>query len=108
VKRVLSNCKASVTTCLSVAECFEVLSEAKPDVLLTDVGMREVDGYSLIRQLRALSPERGGNTPAAAVTAFARSEDRRQVLLAGFDMHVAKPVEPGELVAVVARLARQR
>ena len=79
----------------------------KPQVLLTDIGMSGMDGYSLIRLVRGLPLDEGGGTPAAALTAFARSEDRRQALLAGFDMHVAKPVEPGELVAVVARLARR-
>jgi len=65
------------------------------------------DGYSLIKQVRALSADEGGETPAITLTAFARSEDRRRAMLAGFDIHVAKPVEPGELVAVVARLARR-
>jgi CheY-like chemotaxis protein len=108
VKHVLGRCNASVTTCSSAAECLAALPAVNPNVLLTDIGMREVDGYSLIRRLRALPPDEGGDTPAAALTAFARSEDRRRALLAGFDMHVAKPVEPGELVAVVARLARRR
>jgi CheY-like chemotaxis protein len=69
--------------------------------------MPDMDGYTPIGKLRALSPEQGGRTPAVALTAFARSEDRRQAMLAGFDVHVAKPVEPGELVAVVSRLARR-
>jgi CheY-like chemotaxis protein len=69
--------------------------------------MPHEDGYSLVRALRALPRERGGETPAVALTAFARSEDRRRAMLSGFDMHVSKPVEPGELVAVVARLARR-
>ena len=69
--------------------------------------MPDMDGYTLIGDLRALSPEQGGRTPAVALTAFARSEDRRQAMLAGFDVHVAKPLEPGELVAVVSRLARR-
>jgi CheY-like chemotaxis protein len=72
-----------------------------------DIGMADMDGYTLIGKLRALTPDRGGRTPAVALTAFARSEDRRQAMLAGFDVHVAKPVEPGELVAVVSRLARR-
>jgi CheY-like chemotaxis protein len=72
-----------------------------------DIGMPDMDGYTLISKLRALTPEQGGRTPAVALTAFARSEDRRQAMLAGFDVHVAKPVEPGELIAVVSRLARR-
>jgi hypothetical protein len=65
------------------------------------------DGYDLIRWLRSLPPERGGSVPAAAVTAYARSEDRRRVLLAGFDIQVSKPFDPGELLAVVASLDRR-
>jgi|GEM_PF-6734193 len=61
----------------------------------------------MIKQVRSLAADQGGHTPAVARTAFARSDDRRRAMLAGFDAHVAKPVEPGELVAVVARLARR-
>ena len=105
--RVLGKSNAAVTTCTSGAACLEVLGERKPHVLLADIGMRGMDGYALIRRVRALSSEQGGHIAAVAVTAFARSEDRRRALLAGFDMHVAKPVEPAELVAVVARLGRR-
>jgi len=79
----------------------------RPDVVIIDIGMPEMDGYDLIGKLRALTPEQGGRTPAVALTAFARSEDRRQAMLAGFDVHVAKPVEPSELGAVVSRLAHR-
>jgi CheY-like chemotaxis protein len=65
------------------------------------------DGYALIRQVRQLPPEQGGNVPAIALTAFARSEDRRRSMLAGFQMHIAKPVEPAELIAVVTNLANR-
>ena len=78
-----------------------------PDVLISDIGMPGLDGYAMMRELRTLPREKGGETPAVALTAFARSEDRRRAMLAGFDMHVSKPVEPGELVAVVARMARR-
>ena len=67
--------------------------------------MPEEDGYALIRQVRALPAEEGGNTPAVALTAYARSEDRLKVILAGFQMHMAKPVEAAELLALVASLA---
>jgi signal transduction histidine kinase/CheY-like chemotaxis protein len=107
VRRILVACNASVTTCASVPQCLAALPASKPHVLLTDIGLRETDGYALIRQLRALPPAHGGTLPAVALTALARSEDRRQAMLAGFDIHVAKPVEPGELLAVVARLARR-
>ncbi len=67
--------------------------------------MPEEDGYDLIRQVRSLNAEQGGGVPAAALTAFARSEDRRRALMAGYQTHLAKPVEAGELLAVVASLA---
>ena len=66
-----------------------------------------MDGYSLIKAVRALRPEDGGTTPVVALTAHARSQDRRRAMLTGFDIHVARPVEPSELEAVVARLARR-
>jgi len=107
VKRIMEDCGAVVKACTSGLECLECLPEFRPDVLIMDIGMAEMDGYALIAKVRALSPNQGGRTPAVALTAFARSEDRRQAMLAGFDVHVAKPVEPGELVAVVSRLARR-
>ena len=80
-----------------------VSSLSRPDVIVSDVGMPEADGYDLIRQVRARhSPK---EIPAIALTAFARPEDRKRALLAGFQSHVAKPVDPAELVAAVASLA---
>jgi signal transduction histidine kinase/ActR/RegA family two-component response regulator len=107
VKRMMEDFGATVTTCSSGAECLECIPRQRPDVLIMDIGMPDMDGYTLIGKIRALSPEQGGRTPAVALTAFARSEDRRQAMLAGFDVHVAKPVEPSELVAVISRLARR-
>ena len=75
-------------------------------MFIMDIGMPEMDGYTLVGKLRALNRDEGGRT-GVALTAFARSENRRQAMLAGFDVHVAKPVEPGELVAVVSRLAHR-
>lgn len=94
-----------VTTVTAASEALMLVQTAAPDVILLDIGMPDMDGYTLIKTLRAMSEKDGGRTPAVALTAFARSEDRRQAMLAGFDVHVAKPVEPGELVAVVSRLA---
>jgi CheY-like chemotaxis protein len=105
VKRIMEDCGAGVKACTSGAECLACVPTFRPDVLITDIGMPDMDGYTLIKTLRAMSEKDGGRTPAVALTAFARSEDRRQAMLAGFDVHVAKPVEPGELVAVVSRLA---
>ena len=104
-RRVLSDHGARVVTSESAAGARASIAEYRPDVIVADVGMPEEDGYSLIRAIRALPPDRGGSTPAAAVTALARPEDRRRALLAGFQTHVAKPVDIVELVAVVASLA---
>ncbi|HEV2294506.1 MAG TPA: PAS domain S-box protein [Tepidisphaeraceae bacterium] len=105
IKRLLENCEAVVTTATSVEEALELLDSTPFDVIVSDIGMPDRDGYDLARSLRSLLPAQGGKTPAVALTAFARSEDRTRAMLAGFDMHVAKPVEPSELCAVVARLA---
>jgi PAS domain S-box-containing protein len=104
-KRMLESCNATVITASSAAEAFEVVQRERPGVLLCDIGMPEEDGYQLLRRIRALPTEQGGNVPAVALTAFARSEDRRRALMAGFQMHLPKPVESPELIAVVASLS---
>ena len=81
------------------------LEQHKPDVLISDLGMPDEDGYSLISKIRALPSERGGQIPAAALTAYARAEDRMRVLRSGFQFHLPKPVDSAELVTVVASLA---
>jgi len=107
VKHLLEQCGVSVSACASAEECLARLPVWHPDVLVSDIGMPGMDGYAMLRELRTSPREKGGETPAIALTAFARSEDRRRAMLAGFDMHVSKPVEAGELVAVVARMARR-
>jgi PAS domain S-box-containing protein len=104
VSAVLTRRGAHVFTALSTADAFDVLARERPDVLLADVEMPGEDGISFIRRVRALPPAEGGRVPAAALTAYASSADRTHALLAGFDMHVPKPVQPVELAAVVARL----
>jgi signal transduction histidine kinase/ActR/RegA family two-component response regulator len=104
---VLGQRGAIVTSCATASAALEEFERACPDVLLSDIEMPGEDGYSLIRRIRARSPARGGKVPAAAITAYGRMEDRVRALSAGFTMHVAKPVEPSELTAVVASLARQ-
>ncbi|HZS08615.1 MAG TPA: ATP-binding protein, partial [Blastocatellia bacterium] len=89
----------------SAAEALSAVEVWRPDVLVSDIGMPVEDGYALIRRLRALTPECGGLIPAVALTAYARSEDRLRALSAGYQMHVAKPVDPAELAAVIASLA---
>jgi PAS domain S-box-containing protein len=105
ISRVLQECKAKVIVATSANEAMELLKRERPSVIVSDIGMPEEDGYELIRQVRSLPDAQGGSTPAAALTAFARSEDRTRALRAGYQSHVAKPVEPSELVAVVASLA---
>jgi PAS domain S-box-containing protein len=105
VSAVLARRGAHVFTALSTADAFEVLTRERPDVVLADVEMPGEDGLMFIRRVRALPSEEGGSVPAAALTAYASSADRTHALLAGFDMHVPKPVQPVELAAVVARLA---
>lgn len=83
-----------------------VVDKEPSDVVLTDLGMPGEDGYSLIARLRALPRNLGGATPAACLTGYASTEDRRRALLVGFTMHLPKPVDPAELVAVVTSLAR--
>jgi PAS domain S-box-containing protein len=103
METVLSERGAQVRSVASAGEALDSAQRDPPDVLVSDLAMPEMDGYALLRELRG-RPETP-RIPAAAVTAYARPEDRRQALLAGFQMHVAKPIEPGELVAVVASLA---
>jgi len=103
--RVLGRHGGRVLTAGSAKAGWQSVSDHRPDVIVADIGMPEEDGYSLIRAIRALPADRGGSTPAAAVTALARPEDRRRALMAGFQTHVAKPIDMTELVAVVASLA---
>jgi len=83
---------------------LENLTDQAPDVLVSDIGMADEDGYSLIRKLRQLEAQRGGRMPAIALTAYASSDEREQALLAGFQMHLTKPMQAAELVTVVASL----
>jgi CheY-like chemotaxis protein/nitrogen-specific signal transduction histidine kinase len=96
---------AEVKACASAAEALEGIGRWRPSVLVSDIGMPDEDGYALIGKLRALGPERGGRIPAVALTAYARSEDRTRALASGFQAHVPKPIEAGELVVVIASLA---
>ena len=102
---VLQKRGARVFMAASGAEALEMLERDRPDVLLSDIALQDQDGYDLIRKVRSLSAERGGRIPAAALTGYGRLEDRMRALSAGFQLHAAKPVEPAELIAVVASLA---
>ena len=107
LKDVLEAAGASVCTASSAAEALDVIGAFNADVLVADIGMPEIDGFELIRRIRALDDPKLRDIPAAALTAFARSEDRTKALQTGFEMHLAKPVDPGELVASVAMLVRR-
>ena len=100
----LEQCGSEVVTAGSAMEALVALEKSKPDVLISDIGMPEEDGYALISKVRALSAARGGKVPAIALTAYARTEDRVRALMAGFQVHLPKPIEPVELMAVVASL----
>jgi PAS domain S-box-containing protein len=102
---VLQKRGARVFMASSAAEALDLLQRERPDVLLSDIALQDQDGYDLIRKVRSLPQEMGGRTPAAALTGYGRLEDRMRALSAGFQLHAAKPVEPAELVAVVASLA---
>jgi PAS domain S-box-containing protein len=103
----LAQCGAEVKVTGSVAEALEALVTDVPDLLISDIGMPDEDGYELIRRVRELPVECGRKVPAIALTAYARVEDRMQALRAGYQMHVPKPVELAELVAVAASLVRR-
>ena len=113
---ILGEYGTEVITAASATEAIEAITQGarsasaqlKPNILISDIAMPGVDGYSLIRKVRTLSSEQGGQIPAIALTAYASEEERTRILDTGFQMHIPKPVEPSELVAVVAKLAQTR
>jgi PAS domain S-box-containing protein len=107
VRIVLSSAGAVVRVAHASGDALRQVAEWKPDLLLSDITMPEEDGYTVIGRLRALPAELGGDTPAAALTAMAGDEDRARALAAGFQVHIAKPLEPGALLRVVTELTRR-
>jgi CheY-like chemotaxis protein len=105
VRRLLEAAGAAVLSAGSAAEGMELVRARRPDLLLVDIAMPGEDGLSFMRRLRGLTPDEGGRTPAAALTARAVLEDRLESLRAGFQAHMAKPVPPAELIEVMATLA---
>jgi PAS domain S-box-containing protein len=105
LRAMLTQCGAEITTALSAEEALAEMRRTSFDLLISDVGMPGADGYELIRRVRRLPASEGGRIPSVALTAYARAEDRLRALRAGYQMHVAKPVEPSELIAVIASLA---
>ena len=108
LKQGLEYCGANVKIVGTAAEAIDALMSSVPDILISDIGMPGTDGYDLIKQVRRLPPDRGGKIAAIALTAYTRVEDRLQALRAGYDMHVPKPVELAELVAVAATVTRRK
>jgi CheY-like chemotaxis protein len=105
LERVLSQCDVEVMTAASAAEALTLLQSYRPHVVVSDIGMPVTDGYEFMRAVRSLPAAEGGKTPAIALTAFARSEDRTRAMLAGYQVHIAKPIEAQELLATVGSLA---
>jgi CheY-like chemotaxis protein len=104
---VLEQEGATVVAVATAAQALQALDQFQPEVLVSDIGMPEMDGYMLLRQVRMRSPQQGGQTPAVALTAYAGEINQQQAIAAGFQRHLAKPVEPEALVKVVADLAQR-
>jgi CheY-like chemotaxis protein len=104
---LLEQSGAVVTTVASADEALAALAMSQPDVLVSDIGMPRVDGYGLLRKVRSLTPEQGGEIPAIALTAYAADYDQQQALAAGFQVHISKPVEPEALIKAIMHLVSQ-
>jgi CheY-like chemotaxis protein len=105
---ILTAAGARVRSCQDAGTALALVAAERPDVLVSDVEMPVEDGYALVRRLRALPREQGGDTPAIALTAYGRTQDRVRALAAGYTMHVPKPVDPGELTTIVASVVEAR
>ena len=101
---VLEQDGAFVIPVSSAFEALQTLAEIKPDVLVSDIGMPDMDGYMLIHQVRTSTPEQGGEIPAIALTAFARNDDQQEALKAGFQLHLSKPLNPEQLIGAIVQL----
>jgi CheY-like chemotaxis protein len=105
VVAIVSAAGAVVRACASAPEALDAVRAWRPDVLVADIEMPGEDGYWLISRVRALPEAEGGRTAAVALTAYGRSNDRVRSLSAGYNMHVPKPVDPGELTAIIASVS---
>lgn len=105
VQRFLERCEANVLVAGSASEALKAVTEHRPHVIISDIGMPGTDGYELMRMVRSLPKDQGGRTPALALTAFARAEDRTRAMHAGFNLHLSKPIDGRELVAIVGSLS---
>lgn len=104
IQRAFESSGATVITAASAPEALELLMRNDVDVLLIDIAMPGEDGYTLIRKVRALPSARKATVPAAALTAYAREDQRREALAAGFQVHIAKPLDPPQLISSIAKL----
>jgi CheY-like chemotaxis protein len=106
IKVILEQFGADVTTAASAGEALSKLQPGRYDAMLADIEMAEVNSYELIARVRALGPEKGGDVPAIAITACAWKEERLHATASGFQYHLSKPIEPGELVCAIATLMK--
>jgi CheY-like chemotaxis protein len=108
LNELLGRAGCTVTTAASASEAFDLLDELEPHVVISDIGMPDEDGYSLMRRIRARSRSRGGNVPSIALTAYTSAVDRMKAFQAGYSSHLPKPVRSGELLKVLHALSRGR
>ena len=104
IRQVLEDCGADVVTAGAASEALLFIERDKPQIVVSDIGMPDVDGFEFLRRVRTLGRAKGGGVPVIALTAFARSEDRTRALRAGYLVHLSKPVESSELIATVASI----
>ncbi len=107
VANILTQYQAEVLAVASATEALAAIASFQPTLIISDIGMPKTDGYALIQQIRALPDEQGGNVPAIALTAYASEGDQERAIAAGFQAHLAKPVEPKQLIETVMALMRQ-
>ncbi len=108
IHKVLAQHQAEIITAANAMEGLSILQSQMPDVVISDIGMPEKDGYQFIREVRRLPAIHGGETPAIALSAFAHSEDRTRAMMAGYQVHLSKPVESNELIASIDSLVGWR
>jgi CheY-like chemotaxis protein len=108
VSFVLEQAGANVATAATAVEGFLTLAQSPPDVLLSDIGMPDMDGYMLMQQIRALPAEQGGQVQSIAITAYAGEINEQQSLAAGFQSHISKPISPAQLIRTIVAIASSR
>ncbi len=107
IKQVLARCNATIFMASNADEGVEIVKSNRPDILISDIGMPEKDGYQFIREIRALAPGDGGKMPAIAPHCIRAPEDRTRAMIAGYQVHISKPIEPQELIVAIASLVNR-